>query len=100
MQIVELDSRFRLAESKDYDVKVTFLLLAIASKCKDYLGEVERTLKEVGRMKYLVPLYRALVEGNGNEEEKILAKQVFAAARETYHPIAQGGIETILNKHC
>ncbi|KAM1053707.1 hypothetical protein ACFX2I_001122 [Malus domestica] len=99
-QVVELNSRFRLAESKDYDVKVTFLLLAIASNCKDYLGEVEKTLKEVGRMKYLVPLYRALVEGNGNEEEKILAKQVFAAARETYHPIAQGGIETILNKHC
>ncbi|XP_008233387.1 PREDICTED: leukotriene A-4 hydrolase homolog [Prunus mume] len=99
-QILELNSRFRLSESKDYEVKVAFLLLAIASKCKEHYVEVEKTLKAVGRKKYLVPLYSALVEGGpGKEEEKILAKRVFAEARDTYHPIAQGVIETILSKH-
>lgn len=98
-QVLALDSRYRLSESKDYEVKVAFLQLAIQSKCKGYLGEVEKTLKEVGRMKYLRPLYKALVKGPGKEEEKILAERVFSEARECYHPIAQAVVESILAKH-
>ena len=99
MQVIALDARYRLSESKDYEVKVAFLQLAISSKCRDYYGEVEKTLKEVGRMKYLRPLYSGLVQGAGKDEEKILAKRVFAEARECYHPIAQGVVEAILAKH-
>lgn len=99
LQVLALDARYRLSESKDYEVKVAFLQLAIPSRCKDYYGEVEKTLKEVGRMKYLRPLYTALVQGTGKDEEKILAKRVFAEARDCYHPIAQGVVESIFAKH-
>ncbi|KAE8711079.1 Leukotriene A-4 hydrolase-like protein [Hibiscus syriacus] len=95
-QVLALDEHYRLSESKDYEVKVAFLQLAILSQCKKFYGEVEKTLKEVGRMKYLRPLYTALVQGDGKEEEKILAKRVFSEARECYHPIAQGVVESIL----
>lgn len=98
-QISALDARYRLAESKDYEVKVAFLQLAISSGCRDYFGEVEKTLKEVGRMKYLRPLFTHLVQGTGKEEEKLLAKRVFAEARDCYHPIAQGVVEAILSKY-
>lgn len=98
-QILALDERYRLSESKDYEVKVAFLQLAILAGCKDYYNEVEKTLKEVGRMKYLRPLYTALVQGSGKDEQKIFAKGVFAEAREGYHPIAQGVVESILTKH-
>ncbi|PKI74636.1 hypothetical protein CRG98_004963 [Punica granatum] len=94
-QILALDARYRL----DYEVKVAFLQLAISSRCRDYYGEVEKTLKEVGRMKYLRPLYKALVQGAGKDEEKVFAKRVFAEARECYHPIAQGVVESIFSKH-
>ncbi|KAK1415647.1 hypothetical protein QVD17_31432 [Tagetes erecta] len=99
-QVTALDRRYRLSESKDYEVKVAFLQLAIGSRCSEYYNVVEKTLKEVGRMKYLRPLYTALVQGNTKkEEEKIFAQRVFAEARETYHPIAQGVVESILSKH-
>ncbi|OMO72979.1 Peptidase M1, alanine aminopeptidase/leukotriene A4 hydrolase [Corchorus capsularis] len=98
-QVLALDARYRLSESKDYEVKVSFLQMAILSKCRDFYGEVEKTLKEVGRMKYLRPLYTALVQGVGKEEEKILAKRVFSEARDCYHPIAQGVVESIFSKH-
>ncbi|XP_059456897.1 leucine aminopeptidase [Corylus avellana] len=98
-QVLALDERYRLSESKDYEVKVGFLQLAISSKCRDYYGVVEKTLKEVGRMKYLRPLYTTLVQGPGKEEEKILAERVFAEARDCYHPIAQGVVASILAKH-
>nr|XP_043613272.1 leucine aminopeptidase [Erigeron canadensis] len=99
-QVTALDCRYRLSESKDYEVKVAFLQLAIASRCSEYYNVVERTLKEVGRMKYLRPLYTALVQGTTRkEEDKIFAQRVFAEARECYHPIAQGVVESILSKH-
>ncbi|KAL9226048.1 hypothetical protein vseg_001902 [Gypsophila vaccaria] len=98
-QIISLDTRYRLAESKDYEVKVAFLQLALSARCREYYGEVEKTLKEVGRMKYLRPLYSRLVQGPEREEEKLLAKRIFSEARDTYHPIAQGVVEAIFSKH-
>ncbi|XAR72080.1 Leukotriene-A(4) hydrolase [Bertholletia excelsa] len=97
-QISALDAGYRLAESKDCEVKVAFLQLAIASRCRDYYGEVEKTLKEVGRMKYLRPLYVELVQGGGKEEE-MFAKRVFSEARVGYHPIAQSVVESIFAEH-
>lgn len=99
MQILALDERYRLSESNDYEVKVAFLQLAILAGCKEYYNEVEKTLKEVGRMKYLRPLYTSLVQGSGKDEQKIFAKRVFAEARESYHPIARGVVESIFSKH-
>ncbi|KAL0358696.1 UNVERIFIED_CONTAM: Leucine aminopeptidase [Sesamum angustifolium] len=98
-QVLALDARYRLSESKDYEVKVAFLQLAISSRCSNYYNEVEKTLKEVGRMKYLRPLYTGLVQGTGKEEEKIFAKRVFSEACACYHPIAQGVVESIFAKH-
>ncbi|RDX65588.1 Leukotriene A-4 hydrolase-like protein, partial [Mucuna pruriens] len=98
-QVIALDSRYKLSESKDYEVKVSFLQRAISSGCKDYYNEVEKTLKGVGRMKYLRPLYTALVKGNGKEDDKVFAKRLFSEARECYHPIAQGVVEAIFAKH-
>ncbi|CAJ2631120.1 leukotriene A-4 hydrolase [Trifolium pratense] len=98
-QIAALDARYKLSESKDYEVKVSFLQRAISCGCKAYHSEVERTLKEVGRMKYLRPLYTALVKDSGNEDDKVFAKRLFSEARECYHPIAQGVVEAIFAKH-
>ncbi|KAH7672651.1 Peptidase M1 alanine aminopeptidase/leukotriene A4 hydrolase protein [Dioscorea alata] len=97
-QLAALDARYRLAESKDWEVKVAFLQLAISSGCKDYFDEVEKALKQVGRMKYLRPLYTALVKGSG-EGEKMLAKRIFTEASESYHPIARSVVDSILAKH-
>ncbi|BAT93558.1 hypothetical protein VIGAN_08007000 [Vigna angularis var. angularis] len=97
MQLVELDSRYKLAESKDYEVKTAFLKWAISCGCKTYYNEVEKTLKEVGRIKYLRPLYTALM--SGNEDDKVFAKTVFSEARESYHPIAQSVVEGILSNN-
>lgn len=97
-QLEALDARYRLAESSDYEVKVAFLQLAIQTGCPQYFGEVEKTLKHVGRMKYLRPLYTALVKGT-KEEEKMIAKRVFMEACTSYHPIAQSVVESIFSKH-
>ncbi|CAA6654826.1 unnamed protein product [Spirodela intermedia] len=85
--VAALDARFGLAESGDWEVKVAFLQLAIASGCKEYMAA------------YLRPLYTALLQCPEKEEGKILAHRLFAEARESYHPIAQGVVESILSRH-
>lgn len=50
-------------------------------------------------MLYLRPLYTALVQGPGQEEDKVFAKRLFSEARECYHPIAQAVVESIFSKH-
>ncbi|XP_047978018.1 LOW QUALITY PROTEIN: leucine aminopeptidase-like [Salvia hispanica] len=98
-QLVALDKRYRLAESRDYEVKVAFLQRAVVSRCTSYYNEVEKTLKEVGRMKYLRPLYTALVQGAGRDGEKMFARRIFSEACAGYHPIAKGVVEAIFSQN-
>ncbi|OIT00314.1 PREDICTED: leukotriene A-4 hydrolase homolog [Nicotiana attenuata] len=98
-QVRELDAVYHLSESKNYEVKVAFLQLAISARCREYYGVVEKTLKEVGRILYLRPLYTALVQGAGKEEDRVFARRVFSEACDCYHPIAHAVIEATLAKH-
>ncbi|KAF3783109.1 Leukotriene A-4 hydrolase-like protein [Nymphaea thermarum] len=98
-QVQALDARYVLAEHMNWEVKVAFLTLAASVGLRDYFAAVEKTLNSVGRMKYLRPLYTALVTGRSKDEGQMLAKRVFSEARDSYHPIAQGVVESILCKN-
>jgi hypothetical protein len=54
-------------------VKVAFLQLAIPAGCKCYFNEVEKCLKQVGRMRYLRLLYTSLAKCS--DEEKMLGPE-------------------------
>ena len=60
--------------------------LAISAEDPSVLPHVVEMLRSQGRMKYLRPLYRALYRSKMGRE---LALGTFAAARASYHPIAQ-----------
>jgi aminopeptidase N len=80
-----LDQRFGLTNSSNYEILVDWLALAVRS---GYAPGVERTkgvLGEVGRMKYLKPLYLALLS---REETRAVARGCFERFRGSYHPIA------------
>nr|XP_016444354.1 PREDICTED: leukotriene A-4 hydrolase homolog [Nicotiana tabacum] len=98
-QVRALDAVYHLSESKNYEVKVAFLQIAISARCREYYGVVEKTLKEIGRILYLRPLYTALVQGAGKEEDRVFARRVFSEACDCYHPIAHAVIEATLAKH-
>lgn len=82
----DLDARFALTAAGNMEVKVAWLEVALASGFDVVLPEVERVLGTVGRMKYLKPLYTALL---AREETRARALAVFAQAAAGYHPIAR-----------
>ena len=57
----ELDARFHLSQSTNYEVLTAWLVLAAESGYEAVLPQVERVLGKVGRMKFLKPLYQALL---------------------------------------
>jgi len=81
-----LDERFRFTSAGNMEVKVAWLRLALASAYDPVLPEVTRVLGSVGRMKYLVPLYSALL---ARPETQALARETFERNAAGYHPIAR-----------
>ncbi|HEY4059309.1 MAG TPA: M1 family metallopeptidase, partial [Kofleriaceae bacterium] len=89
----QLDMAFSFTQSKNYDVLVPWLTLALESTYDAVIPRVEEVLASVGRMKYLRPLYTQLA---ARPDTRGRAKELFAQNRPTYHPVAQSMVETVL----
>ncbi|MDB4957453.1 MAG: Aminopeptidase [Myxococcales bacterium] len=88
-----LDERHQLTASTNYDVLVPWLTLALKSGYTPVLPRVEQVLADVGRMKYLRPLYTALAADPSTRE---LAQSIAGRNRAAYHPIARQVVDSIL----
>jgi aminopeptidase N len=88
-----LDSAYALTERKNPELLVAWLVRACEAGYAPVLPRVEAVLGDVGRMKYLKPLYRALA---GRPETKALALELFERFRDRYHPIAQQVLRGVL----
>jgi len=88
-----LDENFALTKQGNCEILSNWLIIAVGSGYEPTFDRVRSFLAEVGRMKYLKPLYTALHSG---AKTKGLAAETFAANAGGYHPIARGGIERIL----
>jgi aminopeptidase N len=91
----QLDERYTLTKSRNSEVLVSWLVAAVRAGWDPALGRTEAFLGEVGRMKYLKPLYGVLTQ---SREHRALARSLFKKHGERYHPIARQGVELILSR--
>lgn len=89
----DLDARFALTRTGNYEILAEWLLLAVESRYEPAYDRLREFLLSVGRMKYLRPLYAAL---NKSPEGREMALAIYRAAKPLYHPIAQTAIERVL----
>jgi leukotriene A-4 hydrolase/aminopeptidase len=91
---VWLDTELQLTASGNCEILVAWLERAVRSGYRPALARVREVLTQVGRMKYLRPLYRAL---GHDPETRALAREIFREAGPGYHVlarrVAQGVIE-------
>jgi hypothetical protein len=90
-----LDRTFQLTERDNYEILVDWLSLAVRSGYAKAVARTEAVLAEVGRMKYLKPLYLALLS---REETKGLAHSSFERCKDGYHPIAAHVVGKLLTQ--
>jgi leukotriene-A4 hydrolase len=86
-----LDERFGLNASGNSEILCAWLEIAAGSGYTPAYPRIREFLGRVGRMKYLKPLYKALLQG-----DPALAREIFDASKAGYHPIARGGLEALL----
>ena len=88
------DATFQLTNSSNPEILCQWLIIAASSAHAPAFHRIRSFLAGTGRMKYLKPIFKALHEG---ETTRGLAAEIFAACKDDYHPIARGGLETMLN---
>jgi leukotriene-A4 hydrolase len=90
-----LDAAFHLTLAKNPDVLVAWLVPALSSGYAPAQARAEAFLGEVGRMKYLKPVYAALL---ARDDTKELAEACFQRFRSRYHAIAAAGVEHLFRR--
>ncbi len=92
-QVRDLDSYFGFTKSPNSEIKAAWYKFAINQGYgKEILPDIREFLVNVGRRKFLTPLYTALIE-NGMVAE---AKSIYAEAKPNYHSVATNTIDALL----
>jgi len=94
-RIKDLDQTFGFTTSNNSEIKAAWFKLAIYQGYgRKILPAIRSFLVEVGRRKFLTPLYTALIEKGMTKE----AKSIFEEAKPNYHSIAYNTIQALLDK--
>ena len=91
----QLDERFGLTQSGNAEIAGAWLRLAIASGHDAALSRLDDFLA-VGRMKFLKPMYTALM---ARPELRDRARQLYRHHEPGYHPIARQVVGRIVGQH-
>ncbi|WP_342120572.1 M1 family metallopeptidase [Pseudoduganella sp. OTU4001] len=93
-QMKELDEAFKLRDTKNNEIGFRFYLASVHAGY-GVRQQLNAFLMSVGRQKFVVPLYKALL---ANPNEAAWAKAVYAKARPRYHPETQGSVDKLQKK--
>ncbi|HEX4954086.1 MAG TPA: M1 family metallopeptidase [Thermoanaerobaculia bacterium] len=92
-QLADLDQTFGLSTSGNSEILCAWLEVTIAHAYQPANEALERFLTQVGRRKFLRPLYNALAK---TPEGKAMANRIYAKARPGYHSVAVNTVDGIL----
>jgi leukotriene-A4 hydrolase len=92
-QLGALDSAFELSKSSNAEILGEWLTQAAKHQYAPAYPRMESFLIEVGRRKFLIPIYRALSD---TPEGRKLALSIYTKARPGYHSISRGTIDVVV----
>jgi aminopeptidase N len=89
----ELNSTFNISSTGNNEVLFAWLEQAVLKGHKASYNRLETFLVNVGRRKFLTPLYKALLD----TDQTNLALSIYNKARPNYHSVATGTMDELLN---
>ncbi len=84
----QMGSVYDFISSKNTEVKAAYYRIALKANDPTCVYGAAELLGNVGRMKFVRPLFRAL-----NKVNRDLALETFVKNRDFYHPICRGMVE-------
>ena len=91
-----LDQNLGLTRRGNYEILVEWLTIAAGSDYEPVFERVRDVLLEVGRMKYLRPLYSALGK---QARTRALAREIYLQGKANYHSLSRKVIESVMEKY-
>ena len=91
-----LERSFSLTRKGNYEILVEWLTITAGSGYEPVFSRVREVLLEVGRMKYLRPLYTAL---GRHPHTRALAGEIYAQGKAGYHTLLRRVIESVMEKY-
>ncbi len=91
--MTRLDENLNFKNWGNTEIMTEWYVIGIRSNYKDIMPNVEKFLSKIGRRKYLMPIYEALCETEGNKK---WAKMVFEKAKPNYHYVSKSSIKDLL----
>lgn len=92
-RLAALEGAYALNEAGNAEVLFDWLSLSLRNGFEPSAAPARRFLTRMGRNKFVQPLFRAMMAQGAWGQA--LARDIYAAARPTYHPIVQRNIDRI-----
>ncbi len=92
-QMKSLDETFHFTQAGNSEILFAWMEHVIPSKYETAYDTLERFLTNVGRRKFVKPLYVALIKTN---EGKEMAKRIYSKARPNYHSVTSNTIDELI----
>jgi len=91
--MADMDRRFRLTEAGNAEILCVWLRLGVQHGYAPAGSALQRFLTDVGRRKFLEPLYRELMKTEAGRKR---ALEIYATARGRYHAVSRGTIDEVV----
>ena len=92
-QLAELDATFRFTNSDNSEILTAWFSHTLRAEYEAATPALENFLRHVGRRKFLVPLYQALL---AQPDGVARARAIYKEARPNYHSVATGTLDALL----
>ncbi|MFC0634529.1 M1 family metallopeptidase [Brevundimonas balnearis] len=93
-QLAALDEALDLSDEGNAEVRFDWLQIGLAHRYEPAAVSAERFLLEMGRRKFVLPLFTTL--WNEGDWGRPLATRIYREARPLYHPVTTGSVDQLL----
>src|SRR5690606_9151200 len=93
-QLGDLDMNLGLSQSGNAEILFAWLELALANRYEPAVPIAEAFLAEVGRRKFVLPLFEVLMEDA--EWGQPIARRIYAETRPGYHSVTQRSVDEVV----
>ena len=94
-RLADLDAALHLTDRPNAEIAGQWLLMAARNQYHPADARIESFLTTVGRRKFIIPIYRALIATPAGLAR---ARAIYARARAFYHPIAAESVDKLLGR--
>lgn len=94
--VTALDRRYGFSRSRNREIQLYWLPLAIAADDRRAVPAVEEFLSTVGRRRMVRPLFTAMIERGGFWRET--ARRIFSSSSKGYHPLTRAAIAQLFER--